>query len=182
MRRSKKIVLISHCILNVNSKVEGLAQYENNSLELVKYLIENKFGIIQLPCPEAGFYGMRRWGHVKEQFDTPYYREYSQKIFYHILQQVEDYINNGYEIKCIIGIDGSPSCGVSLTCSSKEWKGDFINKDETLKKIDDIKYCNEKGIFMEEIDNILKEKDINIPMISINEATKTSLEKIKKFL
>ncbi len=55
MRRSKKIVLISHCILNVNSKVEGLAQYENNSLELVKYLIENKFGIIQLPCPEAGF-------------------------------------------------------------------------------------------------------------------------------
>ncbi len=55
MRRSKKIVLISHCILNVNSKVEGLAQYENNSLELVKYLIENKFGIIQLPCPEASF-------------------------------------------------------------------------------------------------------------------------------
>lgn len=79
MRRSKKIVLISHCILNVNSKVEGLAQYENNSLELVKYLIENKFGIIQLPCPEASFYGMRRWGHVKEQFDTPYYREHLQK-------------------------------------------------------------------------------------------------------
>ncbi len=35
---------------------------------------------------------------------------------------------------------------------------------------------------MEEIDKILKEKDINIPMISINEATKTSLKKIKKFL
>ncbi len=61
MKRSKKIVLLGHCILNVNSKVEGLAQYENNSLELLEYLIENKFGIIQLPCPEAGFYGMRRW-------------------------------------------------------------------------------------------------------------------------
>lgn len=35
---------------------------------------------------------------------------------------------------------------------------------------------------MEEIDKILKEKNINIPMISINEVSKTSLEKIKKFL
>ncbi len=35
---------------------------------------------------------------------------------------------------------------------------------------------------MEEIDKMLKEKNINIPMISINEVAKTSLEKIKKFL
>lgn len=34
---------------------------------------------------------------------------------------------------------------------------------------------------MEEIDKILKEKNINIPMISINEVSKTSLEKIKNF-
>jgi predicted secreted protein len=33
------------------------------------------------------------------------------------------YRDNGYLLKGIIGIDGSPSCGVHKTCRSTRWSG-----------------------------------------------------------
>ena len=35
-------------------------------------------GVIQLPCPEATFLGMRRWGMTREQYDVPAFRRHSQ--------------------------------------------------------------------------------------------------------
>ncbi|AWK52631.1 hypothetical protein DIC82_17240 [Clostridium beijerinckii] len=169
MKKTKKIVLVSHCILNVNSKVEGLCEFRNTSNNLIKYLMDNDYGIIQLPCPEITIYGIKRWGHVKEQFDTPYYRKHCRNIFEPILEQIEDYINNDYKIKALIAINGSPSCGYNLTCSSPIWGGEFINKENTDKKINDLKFIDKSGTFMEEIENMLMEKNIKINIISIDE-------------
>lgn len=169
MIRTKNIVLLSHCILNVNSKVEGLCEFSNTSYSIIKYLIDNDYGIIQLPCPEVTIYGIKRWGNVREQFDTPYYRRHCRSIFEPILEQIEDYINNGYEIKALIAINGSPSCGYNLTCSSSVWGGEFINRENTNKKINDLKLINRPGIFMEEIEKVLSEKNIKINIIAIDE-------------
>lgn len=121
MMRSKKIVILSHCILNSNAKVDGLAKYEGVLGQLIVYLIEEGYGIIQLPCPEISIYGVKRWGVVKEQNNTPHYRKHCRKILEPILEPVIDYMTNGYEIKALIGVDGSPSCGVVQTCSSRIW-------------------------------------------------------------
>ena len=75
MQRGKKIILLSHCILNVNPKVEGLEPYESLVKELTDYLYENKVGIIQLPCPEMAIYGIKRWGHVKDQFNYSFFKK-----------------------------------------------------------------------------------------------------------
>ena len=151
MYRSKKIVLVSHCILNQNSVVHPCGRNMSNFKKLLTKIIGNNIGIIQLPCPEISLYGVKRWGHVKDQFNTPHFKKQSKKLIENIIDNVIDYKNNGYEILGVIGIKGSPSCGVTVTCLGN-WYGevggwDMKNKLETLEE------GKEPGVFME----ILKE-------------------------
>lgn len=181
MKRTRKIILVSHCILNSNSKVEGLSQYEGIFKEIVDMLHDKGIGIIQLPCPEMIIYGIKRWGHVKEQFDTLFYRENCRKMLKPIICQVKSYIDAGYEIVGVIGIDGSPSCGVNFTCSG-DWEG-TPSKGDIDHKIKDLKEAEGFGVFMEELKKYLEEYDIEIPFTGINENdVYSSLKDISEFL
>ncbi len=97
------IVLTVHCILNTESIIKGLGNNVNKSRELTKSLIENNVNIIQLPCPELNCFGLNRWGHVKEQFDNPFYREQCRNLFIPYLNRIKEYINNNIDIIGIIG-------------------------------------------------------------------------------
>ncbi|WP_373855525.1 CD3072 family TudS-related putative desulfidase [Desulfocucumis palustris] len=125
---------MSHCILNSNSKVEGLSNSPGIISEVMNLLMEKQIGIIQLPCPEMVVYGIKRWGHVREQFDTLFFREKCQDIIKPITYQLLDYVKNGYKVIGIIGVDGSPSCGVNLTCSG-DWGGEFLGNIDVLNKV-----------------------------------------------
>ena len=56
----KRILLVSHCILNNASKVEldeaGLAEEYRLRSELMNLIIEKNIQMIQLPCPEFIMY------------------------------------------------------------------------------------------------------------------------------
>lgn len=182
LKRSKKIILISHCILNSNSKVEGLSQYKGIFKEIIDMIHEEGIGIIQLPCPEMIIYGIKRWGHVKEQFDTLFYRENCREMIKPIIGQMKSYIDTGYEIIGVIGIDGSPSCGVNFTCSG-DWEGDPSSKDDINHKIKDLKEINSSGVFMEELKKYLGQYNLEIPFVAINENdVYSSINDIEKFL
>ncbi|SKA75785.1 Predicted secreted protein [Caloramator quimbayensis] len=182
MKREKKIIFLCHCILNCNSKVEGLALYEGALNKILKYLIDEGYGIIQLPCPEVTFYGIKRWGHVKEQFDTPYFRNHCKEIFMPYLNQIRHYIKNDYRIDGIIGIDGSPSCGVNKTCSSLKWGGEVGCEFGIDEKINDLKMVKGKGVFIEEIEKLLKEYNLNIKFFCIDEEDMYTEDKLIKLL
>lgn len=169
VNRSRKLVILSHCILNANSKVEGLAIYKGAQNGLINFLMEEGYGIIQLPCPEITLYGIKRWGHVKEQFDNPYFREHCRNIFMPYLNQIMDYVKNGYQIYGLIGIDGSPSCGVNKTFSSTKWGGEVGEEFGINEKIKDLKLIQGKGIYIEEIENLLIQKGINIKLLGLDE-------------
>ncbi|WP_024622230.1 CD3072 family TudS-related putative desulfidase [Metaclostridioides mangenotii] len=169
MRRNKKIVIQCHCLLNCNSKVEGSSEYEG-ALDFNKKLIEDGFGIIQLPCPELLMYGINRWGHSKEQFDNIIYREKCRELLLNYIHQMKMYIDNAYEIKGIIAIDGSPSCGYNKTCSSKRWYGELSGCKNLSEKIGDIKSIEGKGVFIEELVKLLDEYTIDIPIFGIDES------------
>ncbi|WP_233120214.1 CD3072 family TudS-related putative desulfidase [Tissierella creatinophila] len=182
LKRSRKIIMVSHCILNSNSKVEGLSQYQGIFKELIDMIDEKEIGIIQLPCPEMIIYGIKRWGHVKEQFDTLFYRNNCRKMLEFIIGQVKSYIDTGYKIVGVIGIDGSPSCGVNLTCSG-DWEGDSSSKDSIDHKIKNLKEIKALGIFMEELKRYLEEYNIEVPFVAINENdVYSSLNDISEFL
>ncbi|MDO6354059.1 hypothetical protein Q3V94_03030 [Caloramator sp. CAR-1] len=182
MNRSRKIIILSHCMLNANSKVEGLAIYKGAQNSLISFLIEEGYGIIQLPCPEITLYGIKRWGHVKEQFDTPYFREHCRNIFMPYLNQIMDYVKNGYQIHGLIGIDGSPSCGVNKTCSSTKWGGEVGEEFGINEKIKDLKIIQGKGVFIEEIENLLIQKGTNIKLLGLDEENLSSQNAIIEFL
>lgn len=50
MKRNKKLLIVSHCIINQNSVVEPLARAKGAFPVIIK-LLEEEIGIIQLPCP-----------------------------------------------------------------------------------------------------------------------------------
>lgn len=168
MDKVKKVILLSHCVINEKSKVKKFEINPPGDIkEFINLLIDNEIGIIQLPCPEMFCYGLKRWGHVKEQFDTPHYREICRELFQPYLEQIKEYIANGYEIIGLIGIEGSPSCGIYKTCSGK-WGGELGGNPYLQDTINTITLADESGVFIEEIKNILSENNISFPFIDYN--------------
>ncbi|MGL5575128.1 MAG: CD3072 family TudS-related putative desulfidase [Sarcina sp.] len=133
MKRSKELVIVSHCVLNQNSVVEGLARAKGG-FKIVEEILSSGLGIIQLPCPEFKFLGIKRKGQSKEEYDTKEYRELCKNLFIPILEDLKQYRENGYEVKKIIGINQSPTCSIS----------------------------GKRGIFMEEIFKMLEEASFNL--------------------
>lgn len=169
MMRNKKIILLCHCILNCNAKVEGCSLYKGAMPEITKAIIDSGMGMLQLPCPEMTMYGIKRWGHVKDQFDTPYYRRHCREILLPYIEQMQDYMSNGYEIAGLLGIDGSPSCGINKTCTGK-WGGEFSENSNLEATLNSIEIIESKGVFTEEITKLFRDNNIIIPFIGIDEA------------
>lgn len=170
MERSRKLCIISHCLLNCNAKVESpCSRYKGVLKELLYGLIENDYGIIQLPCPETTYYGMRRWGHVREQFDNPHFRKHCKEILEPVIDQMKDYLSNGYRLDYVIGVNGSPSCGIDMSCSSYKWKGE-ISRWESIDYIKgSLEYKEVPGIFMEELMSLLEVNNMKTKFIGIYE-------------
>jgi predicted secreted protein len=139
MERSKRIVLISHCILNQNTVVKPLARAKGAYKDIVMELINNDIGIHQLPCPEYRFLGLKREPITKAQYDTEDFRNINKIIAIDTVNIIKEYINNGYEVLGIIGINESPTCSLN----------------------------GEKGILMEELINILKHENIKLSLIDV---------------
>ena len=134
----QKIVFVSHCILNTASKVVLYNQEEMDAEEALrkKFMhlsIDRDIQLIQLPCPEFTLYGANRWGHVSNQFDNVFFRRHCRNILSPILDQLKEYLAHGerFEILGIVGIDGSPSCGVDYTCTG-DWYGSFEGRQNLV--------------------------------------------------
>lgn len=183
MNRSKKIIFLAHCIMNVNAKVEGLASYPAVVRGLVDFLADHEVGIIQLPCPETEILGVQRWGHVKDQLSHPFFTECYARLLTPFVRQAAMYLEQGYTIIGVVGIDGSPSCGVQKTCRSKQWGGDFLDSEATWKKVETLEWVNEPGIFMETFQKMLAEKSLHLRFFSLDETDAAeSLPRLKEEL
>lgn len=155
-KREKKVALVSHCLLNQNAKVNGFAFFPAMINEVIDVLRKHNYGILQLPCPETIYAGTRRWWYVREQYDNPGYINLSRQILKPIVDQIKEYQNNGYKV-ILIGLDGSPSCGVRWSGSDNEWGG----KPEIL----DVEYpvIKENGIFIRTLIEMIKEANLVMP-------------------
>jgi predicted secreted protein len=169
MQRGRKIILVAHCLLNANAKVGSLCTYPAALTELMAGLFERGIGVIQLPCPEMLLYGSRRWGHVKEQFSHPAFRRECRQALQPIVEQLVDYRSNGYLLVGVVGIDGSPSCGVVRTCSSVNWSGDFLDQAETWSKVEDLVHLAAPGVMMEELIALFATRDFIMPFFAVDE-------------
>lgn len=140
MLRTKKIILVSHCVLNQNSVVLPLARSKGGLL-ITKYLLDQGIGIIQLPCPEFKFLGLQRKPLDKNSYDSLEYRALCRNLFAPILEDITKYIAEEYSLMGLLGIKGSPTCSIT----------------------------GKIGIFMEEIFFMLKVQDIKVNYFEIPE-------------
>lgn len=160
-KRSRRIAIVSHCLLNQNSKPYLDALYPGIVNPVFHVLEREHFGIVQMPCPEVAYGGLKRWWQVVEQYDTPIYRRHCRELASDVVDQVEQYLVNK-DTAIIIGIDGSPSCGVRYTGSNSQWQGrpDLADTEYPV--------AEGKGIFMLELEKEFNARALNIPkMIGI---------------
>ena len=141
----RKVALIANCLLNQNAKVCQGAHYAGPVSPVVDALRSRGYQLLQLPCPELAFAGVRRWWAVYEQYDTPAYRAHCRRLAQAIAPLIERHIRGGDEV-ILIGLDGSPSTGVRFTSSQPDWGG-RPNRPE-----DDWQIVPRPGIWIEELE------------------------------
>ncbi len=158
--RSGKIVVVSHCILNVHSLEDGLAIYPGLEEDIIKVLIEKGVGIYQIPCPETYIMGIFRKPMPKAPYDKPQIRERFRALAREIVDQLRWYKKKGYHITAVLGAEGSPTCGIGRV---GRWK-DPVKKGRFP---DDVEFVEGMGVFMEEFKKLLEDEGINPLWIGI---------------
>lgn len=169
MNRSKKIIILAHCILNQNSVVLPYAREMKVFNAFISKCLNDNIGIIQLPCPELKIYGIKRWGHVKDQFEHPGFKDFCKEELGKIVDQLKHYQDNGYKLLGVYGIKGSPSCGVNLTCRGN-WCGEASNYENIEDISSRVKMVEESGIYMEIFREILINKNLELKFYDIEDS------------
>lgn len=139
MHRRKKIIVLSHCILNQNSVVHPLARAKGAYTAIVQKILNEEIGMIQLPCPELLHLGEDRPPTTKKDYDTPEFRQLCKTLLQNPMLQIKEYQRNGYEILGILGINESPTCSL----------------------------LEERGILMEEFESALEREQIELPTLGV---------------
>jgi len=160
-QRSKSILFVAHCILNQNSISDGTAAYPGSINEIMQVLHMSHVGIVQMPCPELLCLGLDR-GNIGGS-SSPILEENTRirmmmsqrsaqgkirQMVQHIIFQILEYHKYGFDIRGIVGINRSPSCGVENTSkNNQEVEG--------------------QGVFIEALRNELNKNKINMRMVGI---------------
>jgi len=162
--RSKKIVFVAHCLLNQNSISDGTATWPGSAKHVVALLLESEVGIVQLPCPELNCLGLDRGNpdgskspllqensRIRAAMNQEAARAKLTALVAPLVFQVSEYRNFGFQIKGIIGINRSPSCGVETTSrNNREVEG--------------------RGVFMEALRRALEENGLPLNMVGIKDS------------
>lgn len=162
--RSKRVILVAHCVLNQNSISDGTADYPGSDQALVELLLASKVGIVQLPCPELMCLGLDRGNPdggcctllventlIRRAMTQRSAARKLKSLARSVVYQISEYRKHGFDVLGIVGINRSPSCGVESTSrNNREVKG--------------------RGVFMEALSRELKRNRVNARMLGIKAA------------
>jgi predicted secreted protein len=184
--RSRKVIFLSHCILNENTRYLGGACKSGCVTEIVEQCLRSDWGIVQMPCPEQHAWGgvTKRWllmaygtkgtflYHVNRLF-LPLFRLYIKLLYRRLAkstaEQVKDYIVSGYSVVGVMGIDGSPSCGVNTTLDldrSLELVASMDVESVTVEQMNDVirqSLADGRGLFTIALQKELSRRHIDVP-------------------
>ena len=163
MKRSKKVVLVPFCLLAQGFRAEGIVKKYPATIEpVLNYLINNQINIIQMPCPEIIYEGIKRKPAGKQKYNTEAYRQLCRKLAKNIVTFIETLTKEEYKVLAILGIEHSPSCAAT-------W---LLEKRKRVRG---------KGIFIEELEKLLTEKNLEIPIIGVDiHHIKTTLRRLEE--
>ncbi len=165
MKRSKKVIFIPFCLLAQGLRAEGIVKkFPAIVKPVINLLEENQVNLIQIPCPELEYEGIKRKPASKTKYDNETYRNICKRYASQIVSFIEDLVKNEYEVLGVLGIENSPSCAVNY----------LFEKGKRIRGT---------GIYMEELKKKMKEKNIDVPFIGIDiYGMNKTISKLKKIL
>ena len=111
------VAFVAHCLLNQNSKVGRRGALRRACTPpVIDVLREKGWRIEQMPCPELAFTGLNRFWAVKEQLDTAAYRRHCERLAEAVAAAISVRVAKGEDM-VLVGVEGSPSMGVTVTSS-----------------------------------------------------------------
>ncbi len=132
--RSREVVFVPHCLLNQNTRyLSGSVCRGVVSAAVAPYLADGT-GIVQMPCPEQRVWGgviktrmlwliqhprIARVAPALLPLALPYVRWHYAHHARAVARDIEDYLASGLSVRGIVGVAGSPSCGVHTTLDLK---------------------------------------------------------------
>lgn len=190
-RRSKQVIFLSHCLLNENTRYLGGACRRGCVREVVRQCVDQDIGIVQMPCPEQevwggvlkermlSLYGTRLRNPIVSRLQLAflpiamfYIRRAYRRLARRVARQIEDYVASGFSVRSIVGIDGSPSCGVAQTIDVRDsvasmsridpWTISVEQQNEMIRR-----HAKEgRGIFIEELQKELRRRRVEVPFLA----------------
>ncbi|MFA4860797.1 nucleoside 2-deoxyribosyltransferase [Methanoregula sp.] len=136
-------VLCCPCVLNPGLRAEGITRASD--IELFRRSIERckQFSIemVPLPCPETLYLGLRRKpGTFLERLNTPAFADLIDTLEQDVLRIIDE---RGPPL-CILGVNSSPTCGVTSTYygstdekpPKREGRGVFLSRFPGIPAMD----------------------------------------------
>lgn len=161
MKRSKKFAFVPFCFFAQGIRAEGIVKkYSSVVAPIAEMLIKEEINIIQMPCPEIEYEGIKRKPSGKQKYDNKEYREICQRRSEEIISLSKKLEKNGFQVLFIAGLENSHSCAVDY----------LFEKRLKIKG---------SGIFIEELKKQMEQEKIFIPLIGINiQGINKTIEKI----
>lgn len=185
--RGRKVIFVAHCILNENARYQGGAVRAGTNVEIIEELQKQDIGIVQMKCPEQKAWGgVQRWlmwlslgmggkvtGPILMLF-LPFFTLYTKwswtRIAKNTVGEINDWAKSGYDVVGIIGISGSPSCGVNTTLDLKKGTSYIANikaADIVRERFNEEGICQAvidgKGIYIQALQKELARRKLKIP-------------------
>ena len=152
------VAFVAHCLLNQNSKVGDGAHCAGVYSPIIDVLREKGWRIEQMPCPELAFAGLNRFWAVREQYDTAAFRRHCARLATAVADVISLRVDKGEDV-VLIGVEGSPSMGVTITSSDPTRGGRPEWPDGTAEHVIG------EGIFVEELRRELNNRGIGFPRV-----------------
>lgn len=133
--RSGRVIFLSHCMLNQNSRIVHEGNFPAMFEPLIDYLKKNQIGLIQMPCIELYVLGLGRFD-VRVGMESPAGMKRLKHLIDDQIYTIREYLFQGYEIVGILGIQGSPSCGVTITWDGIQQEGQGVWIRELKKRLE----------------------------------------------
>ncbi|HEY6073986.1 MAG TPA: hypothetical protein VIV15_11485 [Anaerolineales bacterium] len=151
--RSGRIVAVIECVLNQNARDAGAASVPAMNQGVLRLCAEHQAGIVQIPCPEREYLGLRRrrpgGTSIRQALDTPGGRHCCAQISNRIADRLFDYVSNGYRVLAILGGNvQSPGCAVIA---------------------DEVGLSSDSGVLMQQLSLALRERHMDIPFHGIRD-------------
>ena len=185
--RSGRVAFVSHCLLNQNTRYLGGAFRPGAVREVVDPYLRDGIGICQMPCPEQLAWG----GVLKRRLLLLYGRWWFRPVIrpvlpaltaYTVLRyrllarrvaaQIADYQNSGFDVVGVVGVDASPTCGVTTTldlnASLQAIAGCPLNRLDRSFMNDTVVNGSARpgrGLFISALDGALARRGRQVPLL-----------------